>query len=56
MKINERMLCRECAPGKLIQAELTYRRVPGKDDLAECAFCHSERPCKCYQIITQKGK
>ena len=53
MKINERMLCAECAP-KLTAAEMTYRRSPGKDDFAECAFCHRERPCKCYQIMTEK--
>ena len=56
MKINERMLCSECAPGKLQRAELTFRRAPGKDNVAVCAFCRRERPCKCYEIMTQKDR
>ncbi len=56
MRIHERMLCRDCAPEKLIRAELTYSRSPGKDDIAECAFCRRVRPCKCYQIMTEKKK
>ena len=56
MKIRERMLCGECAPRKLLQAEMDWSRCPGKDDLAVCAFCGRERPCKCYRIKTEKGK
>ena len=54
MKIRERMLCSECAPRKLLQAEMTYKRSPGRDDVAACAFCGRIRPCKCYQIMTEK--
>lgn len=50
MRLVERMLCNDCGPRKLINAQMTYKRSPGKDDCAECAFCHRERPCKCYQI------
>lgn len=60
MKLNERMLCAACAPRKLMEAEMTFRRLPGKDDVAVCAFCgiydRREKPCKCYQIVTQKDK
>ena len=56
MRIHERMLCGDCGPGKLIRAEMTYRRSQGKDDIAVCAFCKRERPCKCYQIVTEKNK
>ena len=55
MKINNRLICSECAP-KLQRAELTYRRTPGKDDFAKCAFCGRERMCKAYQIMTQKDR
>lgn len=53
MKKNERMICARCAE-KLTRAEMTYSRSPGKDNIAVCAFCRQERPCKCYVIITQK--
>lgn len=56
MRIHERLLCSECAPRKLREAEMTFRRSPGKDDVAVCAFCHRERPCKCYQIVTEKNR
>ena len=55
MRTYERLLCLDCAK-KLDRAELTYRRRPTKDNLAVCAFCHRERPCKCYQIVTGGGK
>lgn len=50
MKLVDRMLCTDCAPRKLLEAEMSFKRLPGKDDFAECAFCHRQRPCKCYQI------
>ena len=56
MKQFERMLCQDCGPGKLIRAGMTWSRKPGGDDIARCAFCGQERPCKCYVIITEKTK
>ena len=58
MRIHERMLCTACAPRKLQQAEMTYRRRPARDGLAVCAFCtdRREKPCKCWQILTEKDK
>lgn len=50
MRLVDRMLCTDCGPRKLIEAELRYKRSPGKDEFAECAFCHRNRLCKCYQI------
>lgn len=55
MRTHERLLCLECAK-KLDRAELTYRRNPGKDNVAACAFCRRERPCKCYLIVADKEK
>ena len=59
MKWRERMICANCAP-KLREAEMTCRRVPGKDDVAVCAFCgifdKREKPCKCWQIATELNK
>ncbi len=50
MRLVERLICTDCGPRKLQQAEMHYKRQPGKDDTAVCAFCHKERVCKCYQI------
>ncbi len=50
MRLVERLLCSDCAPRKLIMAEMHYKRSPGKDEFAECAFCHEKHACKCYQI------
>lgn len=47
----ERMICTECAPRKLIKAQMKfYSRAPGKDDVAECSFCHRIRYCKCWRF------
>ena len=50
MRLVERMICTDCGPRKLEKAKMRYSRKPGKDNVAECAFCHRERVCKCYQI------
>ena len=49
MKVK-RWACKDCAPRKLIQAQLKYGRSPGNDKQTECAFCHEYRFCKCYNI------
>lgn len=56
MKVHDRMLCTDCAPRKLREAEMSFRRSPGRDDLAVCAFCGRVSPCKCYQIVTEKDR
>ena len=56
MKWRERMLCGACAPRKLIEAEMTFNRKPADDNIAVCAFCGKERPCKCYRIATEKDR
>ena len=59
MRWHERMICRDCVQ-KLKTAEMTWQRVPGKDDVAVCAFCgiydRRARPCKCFRIATQKNR
>lgn len=56
---HERLICASCIP-KLKTAEMTWQRVPGKDDVAVCAFCgiydRRVRPCKCFRIATQKNR
>jgi len=56
---HERLICTGCIP-KLKTAEMTWQRVPGKDDVAVCAFCgiydRRARPCKCFRIATQKNR
>lgn len=56
MKMVERLLCSRCGPKKLIQAEMTFKRSPGKDDVGVCAFCHRETACKCYVIAICKDR
>lgn len=46
----KRWLCKDCAPAKLIQAEMRYGRSPGNDKQERCAFCGQYRFCKCYNI------
>ena len=55
MKWHERMICAACAP-KLKKAEMTYNRKAANDDIAICAFCGVERPCKCFRIATEKNR
>lgn len=46
----KRWLCTDCAPAKLIRADLKYGRSPGNDRQTRCSFCGSVRVCKCYNI------
>ena len=51
MILLERMICTECERKKLLPAGLKTRfRAPGKNDVAQCAFCHQVRYCKCWRI------
>lgn len=56
MRVLERMICTECAPGKMKAAQLVYRPAPGKEAVTECAFCHKTRYCKCWQIRIGRDK
>lgn len=47
----KRQLCTECAPRKLIDAEMVYRRRAAEDEPGECAFCGHNGVCKCYEIF-----
>ena len=47
----KRQLCSECAPRKLIAAEMTYRRRAAFDEPGKCAFCGHEGVLKCYEIM-----
>ncbi len=55
MRWHERMICRDCVQ-KLKTAEMTCSRKPGNDNIARCAFCGIERPCKCFRIATELKK
>ena len=56
MILNERMICTECERKRFLPARLSaFRRKPDGDGVAECAFCHQVRYCKCY-VIAIGGK